>query len=130
MVGRAGRIGLVITTMLLLALPLPGWAGSSQAALAVGVIVPARCAVQTPGTLAPSDLAGRGAGESVAMRCTKGILPAGIASSANPGTVGPQITRDLVLISTTPGASAPRPLTEMTVPVVGEAAGLVITVNF
>jgi hypothetical protein len=129
MVGRAGRIGLVIT-MLLLALPLPVWAGSSQAALAVGVVVPARCAVQTPGTLAPSGLAGHAAGESVAMRCTKGILPSGIASSANPGTVGPQITRDLVLISTTPGTSAPRPLTEAAVPVVGEATGLVITVNF
>ena len=55
MVGRLTR-GLL--TMLLLALPVPAWAGSSQATLSVAVVVAPRCAVRT------------GAGEAVSMRCT------------------------------------------------------------
>ncbi|HWN12792.1 MAG TPA: hypothetical protein VNU02_02970 [Candidatus Dormibacteraeota bacterium] len=70
MAGRSGRIGLVVA-LLGLMLPLPAWAGSAQATLTVGVVVPARCAVRVASSLAASDGMG-GAREAVAMRCTKG----------------------------------------------------------
>ena len=76
MAGRAGRIAM-LSGVLLTALAMPAWAGSSQAALSVGVVVPARCAVRMPETVAPADLPVAGVRESVAMRCTKGTLPAG-----------------------------------------------------
>ena len=43
MAGRSGRIGPVIALVGLI-LPLSAWAGSTQATLTVGVVVPARCA--------------------------------------------------------------------------------------
>jgi hypothetical protein len=70
MAGRSGRIGLVVA-LLGLMLPLPAWAGSAQATLTVGVVVPARCAVRVASSLAASGMAA-GAREVVAMRCTKG----------------------------------------------------------
>lgn len=79
MVGQLTR-GLL--TMLLLALPVPAWAGSSQATLSVAVVVAPRCAVRT------------GAGEAVSMRCTKGAVPSGRAAA--PTAVGPRITRTLL----------------------------------
>jgi hypothetical protein len=48
MAGRSGRIGPVIALVGLI-LPLPAWAGSTQATLTVGVVVPARCAVLVAG---------------------------------------------------------------------------------
>ncbi len=71
MAGRSGRIGLVVA-MLGLMLPLPAWAGSAQATLTVGVVVPARCAVRMASSLAASDGMAARAREAVAMRCTKG----------------------------------------------------------
>jgi hypothetical protein len=82
-----------ILTMLLVALPGPVWAGSSQAALSVAVVVPARCAVRTS------------PGAAVAMRCTKGAVPSG--REAAPTAVGPRITRTLL------PASAPSPGAEI-----------------
>jgi hypothetical protein len=111
MAGRAGRVGLAIT-LLGLVLPLPAWAGSAQATLAVAVVVPARCAVR------------------VAMRCTKGSLPSPSGPSG-PSAVGPRITRDLVTTAT-PSTGSPRPLSETGPLAEAEAAGprLVVTVNF
>jgi hypothetical protein len=122
MAGRAGRVGLAITLLGLL-LPLPAWAGSAQATLAVAVVVPARCAIRVAGSLAASD-------GVVAMRCTKGSLPSP-SGPAGPSAVGPRITRDLVTTAT-PSTGSPRPLSE-TGPLAGtETAGprLVVTVNF
>jgi hypothetical protein len=81
MVGRLGRIGGVLT-MLLLVLPVPVRAGSSQATLSVAVVVAPRCAVRTS------------AGEAVSMRCTKGAVPSW--RDAAPTAVGPRITRTLL----------------------------------
>jgi hypothetical protein len=131
MAGRAGRVGLLIAT-LLLALPLPASAGSSQAALAVSVVVSPRCAVRMPASLIPTEVAPGPSRESVAMRCTKGALPSGTGSSTSATTVDPRITRDLVLTAATPAMPAPRPLTEMSSGSAVEVAGprVVITVNF
>jgi len=133
MAGRAGRVGLLIAT-LLLALPLPAWAGSSQAALAVSVVVSPRCAVRMPNSLTPNEVSATPSRESVAMRCTKGALPSGAGSGATATTVGPRITRDLVLTTAaaTPGIAAPRPLTETRSSSATEVAAprVLITVNF
>jgi hypothetical protein len=131
MAGRAGRVGLLIAT-LLLALPLPAWAGSSQAALAVGVVVSPRCAVRMPAALIPHEVSATPSRESVAMRCTKGALPSGAGSGATATTVGPRITRDLVLTAATGPMAAPRPLTETSPSPTAEvvAPRVVITVNF
>lgn len=131
MAGRAGRVGLLIAT-LLLALPLPAWAGSSQAALAVSVVVSPRCAVRMPASLIPNEVSSTASRESVAMRCTKGALPSGAGSGATATTVGPRITRDLVLTAATPATAAPRPLTETNPSSRAELAvpRVVITVNF
>jgi len=131
MVGRVGRVGLLIA-MLLLALPLPTWAGSSQAALAVSVVVSPRCAVRMPASLIPNEVSASPSRESVAMRCTRGALPSGAGSGATATTVGPRITRDLVLTAVTPGMTAPRPLTETisSSPAEFTAPRVVITVNF
>ena len=123
MIDRAGRVaGLV--AMLWLALPAPVWAGSSQTALSVGTVVPARCAVRTPGSLAPSDLLAVGAGDGVAMRCTKGTLPTG--KGAAPSAAGPRITRAML------PASPPVPHAATSAAAATEAGGrrMVITVNF
>jgi hypothetical protein len=131
MAGRAERIG-VVAGALLLALPVPAWAGSSQAALAVGVVVPARCAVSVPGTMGSVDLSAAGAAETVAMRCTKGTLPTGAGSAAAPGAVGPRVTRTVVLTTSDAAPAAPRPLTETTPLTAAETSSpsMVITVNF
>ena len=131
MAGRAERVGLLITT-LLLALPLPAWAGSSQAALAVTVVVSPRCAVRTPASLISSEVSATPSRESVAMRCTKGALPLSAASSTAATTVGPRITRDLVLTAATAAMATPRPLTETSSISAAEvtAPRVVITVNF
>lgn len=131
MAGRAGRVGLLIAT-LLLALPLPAWAGSSQAALAVSVVVSPRCAVRMPASLVPTEVSPIPSHESVAMRCTKGALPSGVAPAATSTTVGPRITRDLVLTAPTGAVAAPRPLTETISSTGAEVAAprMVITVNF
>jgi hypothetical protein len=130
MAGRAGRVGLAIT-MLGLMLPLPAWAGSAQATLTVAVVVPARCAVRVPGSLAASDGMVAGSREAVAMRGTKGSLPSSTGSSS-PSAVGPRITRDLVMTTAAPSKSSPQPLSETGLVAVTEAAGprLVVTVNF
>ncbi|MGH7702245.1 MAG: hypothetical protein ACREMO_04090 [Gemmatimonadales bacterium] len=131
MAGRAGRIG-VLVGALLLALPIPGQAGSSQAALAVGVVVPARCAVRVPGSVGSAELRAAGAHETVAMRCTKGTLPADTGSAAAPGTVGPRITRSLGLSTASAAPAAPRSLTETSPLTVAESSNphIVITVDF
>jgi hypothetical protein len=97
---------------LLLALPVPAWAGSSQATLAVAVVVAPRCAVRT------------GPGDTVAMRCTKGARPAG--RDAGPATIGPRITRTVL------PASAPSPRGESAALTTAEVVGprLIVTVNF
>ncbi|MGH7373951.1 MAG: hypothetical protein ACREJY_06970 [Candidatus Rokuibacteriota bacterium] len=130
MAGRAGRVGLLIAT-LLLALPLAAWAGSSQSALAVSVVVSPRCAVRMPASLIPNEVSATPSRESVAMRCTKGALPSGAGSGATATTVGPRITRDL-LLAATPAMAAPRPLTETSPSSAAEveAPRVVITVNF
>lgn len=126
--GRTGRIAM-LSGALLAALWGPAWAGSSQAPLSVGVVVPARCAVQMPETVVTADLPATGTHEAVAMRCTKGALPSGPGRALAPGAVGPQITRSFL-----PAGSqvAPRPLSE-TAPIAGaetSGASMVITVNF
>jgi hypothetical protein len=129
MAGRAGRVGLLIAT-LLLALPVPVWAGSSQAALAVSVVVAPRCAVRMPASLVSTEVSAAPSRESVAMRCTKGALPSSAASGASATAVGPRITRDVLLTAAT--GAAPRPLTETISSSAAEAAAprVVITVNF
>lgn len=125
MPGRAGRIGALVTA-LLLAPPSVAWAGSSQARLSIGAVVPARCAVRMPGAVDPSAVAAGVSRETVTMRCTRGTLPAG--GPAGPRAVGPRISRDVIL---TAAPSAPRPLAETTRS--GPPATpprLVITVNF
>jgi hypothetical protein len=126
MADRIGRVAMLIGA-LLAALPMPAWAESSQAALAVSVVVPAHCAVRMPGTVAPVDLPASGSHETVAMRCTKGALPSGPGGVINPGAVGPQIGRSFVL-----PAAAPRPLSETSPIAVAETGGprIIITVNF
>lgn len=128
--GLKGRIALLIT-FLSLALPATAWAGSAQASLTVGVVVPARCALRVAGAL-PSGSPGVGAGEAVVMKCTKGTLPSGDrAIASRVGAVDPRITRDIVFTSAPAVASTPRPLTDQ-----GPAAStdgvprLVVTVNF
>ena len=130
MAGRGGRVGLAIT-LLGLMLPLPAWAGSAQATLAVAVVVPARCAVRVAGALAASDGMAAGSRETVAMRCTKGSLPSSTGPSS-PSAVGPRITRDLVMTAPAPSKSSPQPLSETGLVAGTEAAGpcLVVTVNF
>jgi len=129
--GRAGRIAM-LSGALLAALAMPAWAGSAQAALAVGVVVPARCAVRVPGTVVAADLPTGGAREAVAMRCTKGALPSCPGGVMAPGAVGPQITRSFILPSAGTPVPAPRPLSETSPIAVAETTGLrmVITVNF
>lgn len=129
MQGRAGRIGLLIAT-LLLALPSVAVAGSSQAPLSIGAVVAARCAVRTPGSLRANDASAPVSRDTVAMRCTKGTLPSAPGASASTA-VGPRVSRDLVLTAASSVASPPRAVTE------AGAAGLepsgprlVITVNF
>lgn len=123
--GRAARIGRVVV-LLLLALPAIAWAGSSQALLSIGAVVPARCAVRMPGTLDPSAADASVSSQTVTMRCTRGTLPSG--SRAGSRAVGPRISRDLV---STTIPLAPRPLADTTrsgPP--ATASRLVITVNF
>lgn len=130
MIGRAGRIAM-LSGARRTALAMPAWAGSSQAALAVSVVVPARCAVRMPEMVTPADLPAAGTREAVAMRCTKGALPSGPGAVRAPGAVGPQISRSFVLPAVAT-RTAPRPLSE-TAPLGGvEASGprMVITVNF
>src|SRR5512144_1844201 len=129
MVGRARRVGLVIT-LLGFTLPLPAWAGSTQAGLTVAVAVSARCAVRITNSLAASDGVMAGSRAAVAMRCTKGSLPSATGPSS-PSAVGPRITRDLVM-TTAPSTSSPQPLSETGLVAGTEAAGprLVVTVNF
>jgi hypothetical protein len=79
MAGRAGWIVMLLGA-LLVALPAPALADSSQAALAVGVVVPARCAVRIPG--AQGSIPAVAGPETVAMRCTRGVLP------TDPGATG------------------------------------------
>jgi len=130
MAGRAGRVGLLIAT--LLALPVPTWAGSSQAALGVSVVVSPRCAVRMPASLIPNEISAGPSRESVAMRCTKGAVPSSAGSGATATTVGPRITRDLVLTAAIPPIAAPRQLTETSSSSAAEVAAprVVITVNF
>jgi hypothetical protein len=123
MAGGAGRIGGLIAT-LLLGQAAVAWAGSSQALLTVGAVVPARCAVRMPGSLKTSEATASLSRETVAMRCTKGTLPS--AGASGPSAVGPRISRDLVL-----PAAAPRPLIETGSPgprMTGPR--LVVTVDF
>lgn len=131
MAGRVGRIGLMVL-MLLPALPLPANAGSSQAALAVSVVVSPRCAVRTPASALPSDVSAITSRESIAMRCTKGTLPSDMGVGAGAATVEPRITRHLVLTAATPVISAPPPLTATSSSAPAEVSGprVVITVNF
>lgn len=126
--GRTWRIAM-LNGALLAALAMPAWAGSAQAPLAVSVVVPARCAVRMPGTVAPADLPAAGAREAVAMRCTKGVLPASSGSAIAPGAIGPQITRTLLPATS---VAAPQPLSETSTLAVAETSGprMVITVNF
>jgi hypothetical protein len=122
MSGRASRIGGLVAT-LLLAPPAVAWAGSAQALLSIGAVVPARCAVRMPAALEPSAAPSR---DTVTMRCTKGALPSAGTLAAR--AVGPRISRDLVPSGT---PAVPRPLAETTRP--GPSATsprLVITVNF
>ena len=122
---RAGRSALLVAT-LLLAPSAAAWAGSAQAPLSVGAIVPAQCVVSTPGSLGTGDASGT----PVAMRCTKGTLPSGSATPSA-GAVGPRISRDVVLAPALSPSTAPYPLAESD-PVRTEqgAQRLVITVNF
>lgn len=127
MSGRAGRIGALIATLLLASSGV-AWAGSSQALLSIGAVVPARCAVRMPGAVEPSAVAAGLSREAVTMRCTRGTLPSGGPASAR--AVGPRISRDLILTAT-PSPSVPRPLAETTRSGQPAAAPrLVITVNF
>jgi hypothetical protein len=104
--------------VLLLTRPVPAGAGSSQAALAVGAVVPAGCAVRTPSRLGSSQPPGAGAQDAVAMRCTKGtVRPAGAASVVPAGGSA---------------STAPRPVTERS-PIAAAAADeprMTITINF
>jgi hypothetical protein len=106
----------------------PVAAAPSQAPLAVSVVVPVRCAVRTPGTMAPTERPA--AREGVAMRCTKGALPTSSGSALAPGAVGPQITRSFISASDT--VAAPRPMSEPSPIAAFETGGprMVITVNF
>lgn len=124
---RAGWVALLIT-LLSLVLPVSGWAGSSQATLAVAVVVSARCAVRVPGSMTAAVAPGTAGLESVAMRCTKGALPSTTAGPSNANAVAPKITRDLVAEAV---ISTPRPASEAGSPAT-EALGphLVVTVNF
>ena len=125
MSGRAGWVGTLIATLLLASAGV-AWAGSSQALLSIGAVVPARCAVRVPGALEPSAVAAGLSRETVTMRCTRGTLPSGGPASAR--AVGPRISRDLIA---TPSPSAPRSLAETTRSGQPAAAPrLVITVNF
>lgn len=131
----AGRIALLIAC-LSVALPTAAWAGSAQASLAVGVVVPARCAVRVAGALpaaeGPGVIAATGH-ETVAMQCTKGTLPSSGPVTAATHAVGPRITRDMVLTSASLPVPAPRPLTEQgpsTSPADAAVPRLIITVNF
>jgi len=128
MQGRTWRIAM-LSGALLAALAIPAWAGSGQAPLAVSVVVPARCAVRMPGTVAPADLLAAGAREAVAMRCTKGALLSTSGSALAPGAIGPQITRTLLPATS---VAAPQPLSEASPLAVAETSGprMVITVNF
>ena len=131
MARRSGRIGLVIA-LLGLALPLPAWAGSAQASLTVAVVVPARCAVRVPGSMAaPDGATAAGVRETVAMRCTKGSLPSA-TGPASPSAVGPRISRDLVLSTAAVPAQVPQPMSDAGALPGAEAAGprMVVTVNF
>ena len=127
MAKRTGRMGLAALLLGLL-LPLPAWAGSAQAALTVAVVVPARCAIQVPGSMAAQAGTLGTNREGVAMRCTKGTLPTS-NGQAGPSAVGPRITRDLV---TAAPLQAPRPQTEAGTTTTTEATGprMVVTVNF
>ena len=57
--GRSGRTGLAVARVGLM-LPLSAWAGSAQATLTVGVVVPARFAVRVAGSLAASHVMAAG----------------------------------------------------------------------
>lgn len=126
MAKRMGRIG-VAAMLLALAVPLPAWAGSAQAALTVAVVVPARCAIRVPDSVASPDGT---AGGTVAMRCTKGSLP-GSTGQVSPSVAGPRISRDLVTTAPLQTAS-PRPKTEAAPTAMTEGAGprMVVTINF
>ncbi len=124
---KVARIGL-LAIVLAAALPLPVWAGSSQAALAIGVVVPARCAVRMPDSLAATDGIASPSRSTVAMRCTKGTVPAATGAGTTPEAARPRITRDLVLSAPPASPGAPRPLAETGMEAMGPR--LVITVNF
>ena len=121
---RAVRSALLVAT-LLLAPSAIAWAGSAQAPLSVGAIVPAQCVVSTPGSLGSGEASG-----APSLRCTKGTLPSG-SGTPSATAVGPQISRDVVLTPAPSPSAAPHPLAESR-PVSTEqgAQRLVITVNF
>jgi len=127
--GRAGRIGLLVALLALVPTP-PVWAGSAQAPLFVGAVVPARCAVSTPTSF------GLGAGSSAAslrpvtMRCTKGTLPSD-SRTVSATAVGPRISRDVVFGTSPSPSMTPRPSVDSD-PVGTEQLSprVVITVNF
>ncbi|HSB41092.1 MAG TPA: hypothetical protein VLK28_04640 [Methylomirabilota bacterium] len=87
MAGRAGWMAMLLGA-LLVALPAPVLADSSQAALAVSVVVPARCAVRTPGI--QGSIPAVAGPDTVAMRCTRGVLPTDPGAAAT--AVGPRIS--------------------------------------
>ena len=123
---RAGRSALLVATLLLLAPSAAAWAGSAQAPLSVGAIVPAQCVVSTPGSLGTGDASG-----VVAMRCTKGTLPSSASRTPGATAVGPRISQDVVLTSVPSPGRSPYPLAESnTVRTEQSATRLVITVNF
>jgi len=124
---RAGWVALLIT-LLSLTLPVSAQAGSSQATLAVGAVVSARCAVRVPSSMTAAAVPGMAVLEPVAMRCTKGALPSTAVGASSPTAVAPKITRDLVAEAV---VSTPYPLSE-TGAATTETPGnhLVITVNF
>jgi hypothetical protein len=85
-----------------------------------------------PASLVSTEVSAAPSRESVAMRCTKGALPSSAASGASATTVGPRITRDLVLTAATGALASSRPLTETISSSAADVTGpcVVITVNF
>jgi hypothetical protein len=114
----ASRVALLAACFSLI-LPAAGWAGSSQAALAVSAMVPARCALRVSADAQP------------VMKCTRGSLPAGDPTSARrASSVEPRITREIVQSSMPSVVPAPRPLTDPGLAGDGLVSSLMVTVNF
>jgi hypothetical protein len=127
----AGRIAFV-TTCLSLVLPGLSWAGSAQATLSVGVVVPARCALRVVGALQSAEPSSS-TREAVVMKCTKGTLPSGDrATPSRAGAADPRVTQHLVPGASPAIASAPQPLSEQGFAASTDGAGprLIVTVNF